>query len=466
MSGSGRSEVPPKAQPELAPPPLHCTRCRRGGLRMRNEGLICEACGSGFPMLGGIPWLFAEPQAALSEWQARLRLLLADIERRSHAARIAGENAVAGSATARRLQLLADAQLAHARQLLALLEPLQLTQQTAAYETLLALRTQLPADQGLTNYYANLHRDWCWGDAENRAAIDIVSRGLGNCLEDRDVLVLGAGAGRLAYDLHQALNPRYTLALDFNPMLLFVAREMFAGRELELMEFPIAPSSIQNHAVTQRLRSPAESRAGLHAIAGDALRPPVAPGSMGAVVTPWLVDVVGERLSDFATRVNHLLADDAVWINFGSLTYTAGPLAERISLEEAREILGAKGFEIERCDEDEIDYMRSPLSRHARRERAVSWLARKRATAGEPVEHSHAPPWLVDATLPVPYGEELRHIVVATRVQAHLMSLIDGRRSLRDMAQLLTEQRLLGAQEAESAVRRFLQRLHDDARQQ
>ena len=32
-----------------------------------------------------------------------------------------------------------------------------------------------------------------------------------------------------------------TVATDFNPLLLIVAREMFAGRAVELYEFPIAP---------------------------------------------------------------------------------------------------------------------------------------------------------------------------------------------------------------------------------
>jgi hypothetical protein len=44
------------------------------------------------------------------------------------------------------------------------------------------------------------------------------------------------------------------------------------------------------------------------------------------------------------------------------------------------------------------------------------------------------------------------------------MSLIDGRRSIKDMARLVVEQRLMSAEEAEPAIRSFLTKMHDDAR--
>jgi hypothetical protein len=44
------------------------------------------------------------------------------------------------------------------------------------------------------------------------------------------------------------------------------------------------------------------------------------------------------------------------------------------------------------------------------------------------------------------------------------MSLIDGRRSIRDMARILIEQRLMSEQDAEPAVRRFLIRMSEDGR--
>jgi hypothetical protein len=44
------------------------------------------------------------------------------------------------------------------------------------------------------------------------------------------------------------------------------------------------------------------------------------------------------------------------------------------------------------------------------------------------------------------------------------VKLIDGRRSLKDMAKLIVEQQLMSAAEAEPAVRSFLIKMHDDSR--
>ncbi|MFZ8987059.1 MAG: hydroxymethylbilane synthase, partial [Steroidobacteraceae bacterium] len=77
-----------------------------------------------------------------------------------------------------------------------LLAPLELAQLSANRETYLALRTRLPVDQGLTSYYPNIHRDWCWGNSENEASLEQVSKALRDS-GDPDpgvTAVLGAGA--------------------------------------------------------------------------------------------------------------------------------------------------------------------------------------------------------------------------------------------------------------------------------
>ncbi len=44
------------------------------------------------------------------------------------------------------------------------------------------------------------------------------------------------------------------------------------------------------------------------------------------------------------------------------------------------------------------------------------------------------------------------------------MSLIDGKRSLREMAQIMADQKLMKYQDAEPSLRTFLIRMHDEAR--
>jgi hypothetical protein len=51
-------------------------------------------------------------------------------------------------------------------------------------------------------------------------------------------------------------------------------------------------------------------------------------------------------------------------------------------------------------------------------------------------------------------------------VHAFLLALINGERTMRDMARVLVEQRLMSAHEAEPAVRTFLARLQEESESQ
>jgi hypothetical protein len=426
-------------------------------------GWICGGCSSGFPDIGEIPWLFADPRQALAEWRGRLSLLTQHLT--SEAATMRGSLAGArNAATRRRLEHIASAHDDQVARLRALLAPLGLEHASIAEATHQGLGTRLPTEQGLTNYYVNLHRDWAWGDEENQAAMHELRALLGPKLEGLGrTLVQGAGAGRLAYDLHCAGDAPLTVATDFNPLLLFAARELFAGRHVELYEFPIAPRRIEDHAVLRRLTAPAPAREGLVLVAADALQPPFADGAFDTVVTPWFIDIIGEPFARVAARINLLLKPGGRWINQGSLAFSRAAHAERVSLEEVAELLPQAGFSDLEVRETSIPYMRSPASRHARVESTITWVTGKVGPAADIPRARVLPDWLMQPDKPVPRTPAFEMQAISSRVHAFLLALINGERSQRDMARVLVEQRLMSAQEAEPAVRLFLARLHEES---
>jgi hypothetical protein len=434
---------------------------------LERAGWICGACSSGFPVIGEIPWLFPEPRQALADWRGRLGMLSQHLASEAAAMRGGAAAREAGPATRRRLEHVATAYDDQVRRLAALLAPLGVDQSGMSEATHRGIGTRLPLEQGLTNYYVNLQRDWAWGEEENAAGLgEIVgvlggeARGLGR------TLVQGAGAGRLAYDLHQGGDAPLTVATDFNPLLLFVAREMFAGRTLELYEFPIAPRKLEDGAVLRRLGSPSAARAGLELVAADALQAPFADAAFDTVVTPWFVDIIGEPFARVAARVNLLLKPGGRWINSGSLSFSRAAHADRIGLEEALEIMPQAGFTDVRVREGTLPYMRSPASRHSRLESVVTWVARKSAPAAEVPRARVLPDWLLQPDRPVPRTRAFEMQAISSRVHAFLLAMINGERSMRDMARMLVEQRLMSADEAEAQVSLFLTRLYEDSETQ
>ena len=73
------------------------------------------------------------------------------------------------------------------------------------------------------------------------------------------------------------------------------------------------------------------------------------------------------------------------------------------------------------------------------------------------------PAWLLEADRPVPRTRAFEMQAISSRIHAFLLALINGERSMRDMARMLVEQRLMSAEEAEAQVRIFLTRLHEDS---
>jgi hypothetical protein len=439
---------------------LACPRCD-APLAAAGNTWRCAGCEVDFPQIAGIAWLFAEPNAALGEWRGRLHFSLQRLDRERQQLEASLTTPALRPATRARLESLERAMRDQLARLTALLAPLEIEQHTASYETYLALRTRLPPDQGLTTYYGNIHRDWCWGDAENDASFDVLHTLLRDAAPGR-TLVLGAGAGRLAYDLHMRTTAPLTVALDFNPLLMIVAERVTRGNSLALYEFPLAPRG--EAALLRTLAAPSAARAGLVHLLADAHRPPFRRGAFDTVVTPWLIDILPERFDLLCARVNAQLRDGGRWLNFGSLSFHDPDPAARYGLDECRAALEENRFGDVTIEEREIPYLSSPASRHARRERVVSWSASKQRDIKKLPRYHALPEWLVRGTDPVPLGDSFARQAAATRIHAFLMTLIDGRRSLKDIAKLVVEQRLMSPAEAEPAIRSFLIKMHDDSK--
>ncbi len=450
---------------------LACPRCDKAPLERNDSSLQCSGCKTEFPRVAGIPWLFAEPEASLGEWRNRLHLAMQTLAHEMQRLKDALGDKDLSPLARRRLEWQMSATEHHRNQLRAVLAPVDIQSLQAAYTTHLALRTRLPSDQGLNTYYNNVHRDWCWGDDENAASIEqfraVLGASDGKQAVLGDTVVLGAGAGRLAYDLHQQPGTAKTVAMDFNPLLLIIAQRMVRGDKIDLYEFPIAPRSLDDSAVLRTLSAPEPVRDDFFLVLGDVLRPPFAAAAFDTVVTPWLIDIITEDLPTFAARVNRLLKPGGRWLNFGSLSFEQQTdRRRRYSSEEVLALVGEAGFAPPAVREATIPYMCSPASRHGRRETVFTFCAEKLHDTPNSARHKALPDWLVTGCEPVPLLPSFQTQAMSTKIYAFIMLLIDGKRSIADMAKVLEQQQLMTRAEAEPAIRNFLTRMYDDSQRQ
>lgn len=286
-------------------------------------------------------------------------------------------------------------------------------------------------DLAILTCYENLFRDWVWGEKESEAARWLVARAAPKPLGR--VAVLGAGAGRLPVDIHHTLDPVETVALDVNPLPLLVAEKLVRGETMDLPEFPVAPNSDRDVAIQQHLECPVTVRDGFTFMIADALRAPFAPGSFDTVLTPWFIDAVNADVRQTAAAINRLLRPGGHWVNLGPLRFRA-TISASYCIEEVWEIVEQNDFHLMAREGDDVPYFDSPVSGSRRTETVFLFVARKTGEAQPLRVPDTVAPWVTDTSLPIPRTPGLMTLGRTSLFTAGAISLIDGARSMADIA--------------------------------
>lgn len=427
--------------------PFACPSCARLAgcqpLRAVQGAAACLACGRAYPVLGGgVPCLVPEPERFRLQqlrhlqdyvWVTEARQRDIDAERRvPHLLSLTRE---------RLLQLIRamNAERALVSEVFApLIEGLD------AEAARVVPGSASPArDLNVLEMYETVFRDWSWGEPESARALALVEQlasaaasheGKNGRVRLGRLAVFGAGACRLAVDVHRTLRPAATYALDLNPLPLLLAGRLLAHAVVEAYEYPTGPRGLQHTAVLQQLRCSVQVPDGLRLVLADARRPPFAAGSLDSVLTPWFIDVVSTDLPETIATVHRVLGPGGLWLNQGPLRFS-GSAAGRYGIEEVRELVQAGGFELAAERTEDVPYFDSPYAGSRRIETVYGFAARKVGSALAPTAVAITEPaWARDVTQPIPLGPELGALQERLIFSAGALSLIDGHRSIVDLA--------------------------------
>ncbi|HEY7774063.1 MAG TPA: hypothetical protein VIC26_12840 [Marinagarivorans sp.] len=303
-----------------------------------------------------------------------------------------------------------------------------------------------------TEYYHHILRDWAWDNEpskyfETHANDANLNRVLNIWSDPKPgkMLVLGAGAGRLSWDLHERLAPEFTIASDLNPFLLTCAQDLIKERKVitlpELYTYPQIGYPFNKPWVMQPPKDENNARANWYALGSDVWNMPLRENSVDTIVTSWLLDVTGGDVKDLIGVITYLLKPGGRWINTGPLLYSRTmPFDKKYSAEEILDFAEMSGFEVEQQSVDEVEHMVSPLNARYHYEQIFSFNAKKLEKARPLPKPGNTsawltPGWLVMHHLPVPkidFQCERGHEFIGK-----VLDLVDGEKSIYLMAQLL-----------------------------
>jgi len=346
-----------------------CVRCA-AALDSRPDDIACLSCGERYARVGRIPVLLPEPRAHIELWRRQLALLL------SHGARThAGLEAAAAAADvlpdgATRLRAMASAVHDQANDFAALLGP-------ALGGPLAGSASGLP--RGVVEYSYYLFRDWGWigpETRENEQALDALGEVAPGAFGR--LLVLGAGAARLAYDMHRRRGATETAVVDIDPYLFVIAEAVVRGRPVRLTEASLNVLEASHVATAWTLSAPDgpldEER--FHFFLANGLQPPFADATFDTIVTPWFIDRVPTDLGAFLQTLRRLLRPGGRWLNQGPLLYPPEtPLARRYSRDEVFDLAARAGFRIGRWRSASRPYLVSPLTGAGKIEQILTFEA-------------------------------------------------------------------------------------------
>ncbi len=350
-----------------------CVRCA-AALELSSAAPRCKRCSQPYGFVGQIPILLPRVDDHLSLWRGQLATLQAQAEHTRSAIEAELETPGLLPSGVARLRALADALRDQVNDIAGLIGP------ALGGSAHVPESGSLP--RGVVEYIQFLYRDWGWesaGNGENRqalAAIQEVLRpgGLGR------TLIIGAGACRLAYDLHRQCGASETAVIDIDPFLLVIAEAVIRGRTVRLTESTANVQELSQVAKAWDLSAPSgplDPDRFLFFLA-NGLAPPFADATFDTVVTPWFIDQVPSDLPAFLDTVHRQLKPGGRWVNSGPLIYPAdASLARRYSREELFELAERAGFRIERWSSETRPHLASPLSGRAR----IEWLLTFEATA-------------------------------------------------------------------------------------
>ncbi len=427
-------------------------------LEIRDGALYSPAAKKSFMNIDEIPWVFHRDQETLLQWEIRISSL---IDYHKNLAELASaELRYVGllKSTQVRLEQLHAHHKLEAQYLSELNRDLLSKTQNDLPDVIKALFFEkVPRQQTANAYAQTVYRDWAWGEKELEAQANFLKPQL---TSTKNLLVLGAGACGLPAHLHKTLKFENTLAVDINPTLLSTAKHILQGKDLELIEFPKIPIESKFTALKHSVKG--RKLNNFHFVFADAQDLAIQPGTFDTVLTPWFIDIVPRSFKDLAAKMNQHLSIGQKWVNIGLLGFEKNRQADIYGPDEVKEALISAGFELKTWETRDLPYLFSPYSAVKRNDTVFMFSVTKIKGVKQPPRYQYLPDWLLDTALPIPKNEAMTLYQYKSDIYLRILSLIDGKTSLEQLAAMFAVQTQLSPDGARTSVFNFLVNVYEN----
>ena len=310
-----------------------------------------------------------------------------------------------------------------------------------------------------------LQRDWCRsheGESELTALERPLFAKLKELGAERDsVLVLGAGAGRVAWDLRQLYDQVY--AIDMSLIMAYYFYQLL-NEDLEFFELSANnlrrsidavrrhTASLQPHVSDKDSLSSCDN---LSYFIGNAQNIPLPDHSLSAIISIYFTDLI--PLRTLLPEVKRTLKEGGLFVHMGPLEYHFTDLNDSLAADEIKTVFAANNFSIVYETDIPVMHLRSAASMAARFFDNWFFIARQGTSPAAPTQSTInfdsvlklAGPLrfeklglislegeeVLETKLVLPSGEKYEG---ASSV-LDILRIIDGRRNAREVIEILAQ---------------------------
>lgn len=317
----------------------------------------------------------------------------------------------------------------------------------------------------LSEYYCHIVRDWAWQEDVSGSYLDQLRTLLKVWPKNygKRVLVLGPGAGRVAWELHCELGDVETTTLELNPALQLISNKLINGQALPLFpESSVSPQlSVAESFECWELQAVQQADQRLldsfHQLVGDFWQLEFVEGSFDCIITSWFLDAHGRDNRDYLEKISRWLKPGGYWINTGPLLYPQPlPPELKYSHQELTSLFSLARFNSQAESVDVKAHLPSPLSVKKQFEEIWTFCMQFEPQVRSSLSTTDLPDWLVLHYLPILKSEIC--LSADDPVVNAVYDLIDDRRSINDISAILA-QNLPPDTDAKGALLAFISEL-------
>lgn len=332
---AGHAGDPTPVGPDEA---YRCVRCV-SALAVSDAGLRCPRCACTFPVVGGVPILAHRPDALLAAAQGSLDEAGLRLERTKSTLSTANAREWPDGLAERALRMVRGTEK-NLEVLRTYMAPVarylsDRPRRPASALDWIAAHTGGWDAQAMLPYF---YQDWRPTPSARKAAALIADTLVTDRPDAQALAVLGAGACGVLHEVRDHFDTVYGIDLSIPTILL--AKGVLSGDSI-VLHFR------QTHWRPVPVAGPPSAAARTRLVVADAAALPFDDASLSAVVTQYLLDVVGNPLA-VATEISRVLKRGGLWINFStpfSLPHEPA-WVDPPGLDELPRVLEPFGFEL------------------------------------------------------------------------------------------------------------------------